>query len=641
MISLTNEDISSLIFRYKKIRPYEEQFKAGLELSKGNIVNQSTGEGKTISILIATLFKLSEGRKVFIVTSNNYLSKRDYQYSKEILESIGASSCFIEHQGSVLEYGCDVIYATGQTLIFDYLRGVKANYDFCIIDEVDYILVECAGHDFSVSDGDFNVKMPSDIFYMCSKLSNSLLPAYKTAASRQEDVLFDMNEAFDYVVDLERKMVSITTTGYEKLEKLFGRADRNLLLIEAMTATLLVKHFYNKDSEYIVKDRHIEIIDESNGRVMPGGSNDMFIQTAMEVKENLPITDKPLLCYSCAFPVFFTVFKDFSGISGTTSYVPYDFDVIYGKRIVKVKDHFPSKRVIESRWFGDKEKKDEFLKTLITEPGPFLIITSSDANSRSLFEELKIYSKKKILLLDNYDLEKEEEILKASKKTSVVLISSKIVGRGTDITLDKKLEDGLKVVIYNRLLSKRAEKQAIGRTARNGQKGSVYILTSYDDDIFYLKDAKDKIYSEYLINKLQDKYESERFEVRKHIFYRSKLFFDQDKAVRDRLSQIKSYKELLDVAKKSDIYEKDYVIKTLSSLIDRPFSSYFKRVLLFSYQKLKPIYQSQFIRYNDLMPEDLHNKERISYRLKECIQGSINVITMATYDALKATRNEK
>ena len=116
---MTDEEIAGLIYKHKGIRPYSQQFKAAKELSKGNIVNQNTGEGKTISVLIALIYKLLEGHKVYIVTSNNYLSERDYLYAKPVLDELGFTSCFIKDGCQRYLYESDAIFATGETLIFD------------------------------------------------------------------------------------------------------------------------------------------------------------------------------------------------------------------------------------------------------------------------------------------------------------------------------------------------------------------------------------------------------------------------------------------------------------------------------------------------------------------------------------------
>ena len=458
------EKISELIEKHYGFSPYKEQIKAGKALAKGKIVNQHTGEGKTISILIGALLLLNEGRKVYIVTANDYLSRRDYDDSKKLYEELGLSSVSFSEGTGGSEYAyknADVIYATGHTLIFDYLRGIKANYDAVIIDEIDYILVECANHDFSVSTGDSKVKMPKDLFDTCLRLSEIFTFAEKTASTKVEDLLFDYNKQYDYVVDSVQNQISITTRGYEALEKMFGEETDNLLLIDILHAVLTVKHFYKKDRDYIIENGKLVIIDSASGRKSPNSSNELLIQTAIEEIEGLPLTDKDLLHNTCSYTVFFTLFKEMSGISGTTSYVPYDFIEIYGKETIKIKDHYKSRR---QEFFEEYKTSDERLKRVkelvSAYKDPVLIITDSDKKSQDLYKALEDIDKR-LLILDNNDLEDEEGILSEIKHEETVLISSKIVGRGTDIQVLNDWDE-LIVILPERMHSERAERRLNG-----------------------------------------------------------------------------------------------------------------------------------------------------------------------------------
>lgn len=630
---------SSLITKHIGLEPYEEQLHAAIELTRGSIVNQNTGEGKTISILIAAIILANRGHKVFIVTSNDYLSKRDYQYSRPIFNELGRMSLFFsEGIGGTddLYDTADVIYATGETLIFDYLRGIKAEYDFAIIDEVDYILVESAGHDFSVSDGKNLISLPYDVFEMCKSLAEYFSFAEKTESVPKEDVLFDYNYEYDYVIDRVSRSVSITERGYRKLESMYGPAEDNMMLIEAMLATLTVKHFYIRDSEYIVSGGKIEIIDASSGRVMPGGSNGEMIQTAIEVKEQVPLTGKALLSNTCSFTVFFTVFEKFAGISGTSSYVPYDFDTIYGKETVSIKDHFPNQRQEYYEYLKDDEERIERILELIEGDGPFLLVGDSDARTKKLINAIERKTNKHVFTLENENIEQETEILESIKSKDAVLISSKIVGRGTDIVLPESYENGLTVILTIRYLSERAEKQIIGRTGRNGKKGLAYILTSLDDVVFGLRSGLDRQVDEELVKRFQADYEQKAFAVRKHIYIRSKLFFDIDRAITERLESFTSFEEILDFVKGHDSRRCSDCKKAVEVKIRLgcSYSMYHKSIVMETYRKLKPIYQAQFISFNDSMASSLYDINGFYERSKEYLEQGIDMIAWTISVAL-------
>lgn len=592
--------IAQLIEKHYGFMPYKEQLKAGAALSKEKIVNQHTGEGKTISILIGVLFLLNQGHKVYVVTANDYLSKRDYEDSKKLYEELGLVSVFFAEGigGSTYAYkNADVIYATGHTLIFDYLRGIKADYDAVIIDEIDYILVECANHDFSVSTGDSKVSMPKELFDTCLRLSELFTYIEKTAKTKEEDLLFDYNKQYDYIVDKVLNQVSITTRGYLALEKMFGEETDNLLLIDILHATLTVKHFYRKNEDYIIEDGRLIIIDSASGRKSPNSSNELLIQTAIEEKEGLPLTDKDLLHNTCSYTVFFTLFKKLSGISGTTSFVPYDFMEIYGKETIKIKDHYKSRRQeFYEEYETDKERLKRVKELTKAYKDPVLIITDSDMESHELFREL-MGIKERLFILDNNDLEDEEGILSQIQHENTILISSKIVGRGTDIKVLNDWDE-LIVIIPRRLYSERAERQAIGRTGRNGRKGTAYILSSKEDEIYKLAKG-----SRESIKALQDRYEQMQFMQRKHIYLRNKIFFDLDRQVVEFFETLSDYETLFKIAKESEIE----IAKDFFNQKHGPVSDYYRDLLLYVYKKRCPVYQSQYIYYNDVMPRALYD----------------------------------
>ena len=531
--------ISDLIEEHTGLKPYKEQIQAAKELAKGNIVDQKTGEGKTLSIFIALLMALRDGHKVYISTSNDYLSERDYRYSLGLLNKLGYKSTFFKESigGTDQEYkNADAIYATGETLIFDYLRGIKADYDFCIIDEIDYILVESANHDFSVSSSDSNVIMPISMFIACKKIADVLSYKVKNDTVNHEIYLFDMQEEADVLIEHAKRRTEITTSGYRKINLLLGKNAKDPLWIDVLRSTIDAKCLCHRNQQYIVEDGKIIIINDSNGRKSIGGSNGPLLHTAIEVKENVPITEKSVLHNTCSYPVFFSMFRTLTGLSGTTSYVPYDFDIIFQKKVKKIKEHNPCIRKEIYEYFTDETERLERIKKLSEEiPGPVLIITGSDDESIHIRNHLKD-SSKNVVLLDNSNLTEETDIINNAGEKNNILISSIIVGRGTDIQTE--VPEGLTCILARRFPSERLERQIIGRTGRNGKKGTCYILACADDVVFDLQyKEKSGRPTEKYIKKLQDRYEQIMFDTRKHIYVRSKLFFDQDAAIKDYLPE--------------------------------------------------------------------------------------------------------
>lgn len=638
--------IIGLVKEHTGLTAYKEQKKAAKEIFKGNIVDMKTGEGKSLVVLISLLMAAREGRKVYVVTSNDYLSERDYNYSKPLLEDLGLKSVFLKSSvgGSNETYKSNnVIYATGSTLIFDYLRGIKADYDFVIIDEIDYILVECANHDFSVSDGsEGKVRMPEDIFRMCKKIADIMTYTARKGTDKKEDYLFDMQYEYDVVINYTAKSLGITTSGYEKLRRMLGDFSENPLFLEALIATLYVKHLYIRDKHYIVNNGEIIIINESNGRISINGSNDICIQTAIEVKENVEVTAKALLHNTCSFPVFFSIFKTLTGLSGTASYVPFDFSLIYGKDVKKIKEHFRNRRQEIYKYFKtDAERIEEIIRISESEHNPILIVTDSDSRTNKIAEILSERTRNKhIKVLDNRVLAEEAELLQSIKRTDAILISGKIVGRGTDITLPESFEEGLTVIVAQRFFSERAERQVIGRTGRNGRKGTCYVLTSEDDTIFHLEYSGKKKLSPRYIRKLQSRYEQKMFDSRKHIYIRSKLFFDQDSAIKDKLNSFNLYGEMLDFVRSCDIRNEKLRFDTIC-LIKKAigygfvFTQYHKGILLRNYTRIRPLFQQQFLYYNDVMANTLYATDTFNDRCFEYVDNGRAVIVETIYAMLK------
>lgn len=626
------------------LAPYKEQEKAAKLLYKGNIVDMKTGEGKTLVIFMAVLMAVRDGRKVYVVTSNDYLSERDYDYSKPLLDSLGIKSVFLKASvGGETETYTEhqVIYATGETLIFDYLRGIKPDYDFAIVDEIDYILVECANHDFSVSENrdDGKVYMPIDQFKVSQSIANVLTSHVKKETYKKEEYLFDLQYKADLLLNNAQRGIEITERGYGTLRSIVGNKVEDPIFMEILLATLTVRYYYLRDVNYIVNGDKIIIINDSNGRTSVDGSNDICIQTAIEVKENVPVTAKALLHNTCSYPVFFSIFKTLTGISGTTSYVPYDFDVIYSKNVKKVKEHFKSqRREIFMYYQNDEDRLHEIIEIVQNESNPILIVSSSDKRSSLIADLLRENTHgKDIMILDNFSLHREKELLESVKSENAVLISSKIVGRGTDIEVPKSFESGLIVILTERLFSERAERQIVGRTGRNGNKGTCYIMTSFDDKIFDLEYKDKKLPTEKYVRKLQKRYEQLQFDMRKHIYIRSKLFFDQDKAIRDRLNEFKTYEEIKAFTiKQEPSSEKDKALKQQTLLLlDKAIAYEFQfldvhnKILIKKYELIRPYFQQQFLQYNDSMANTLYDTDGFYHRCQEYVETGRMIVIEA------------
>lgn len=620
-------DCISMLRDYLGITPYPEQVKAAKLLYKQNIVDQKTGEGKTISILLAALFILRDHRKLYISTANEYLAKRDWKYSLNLLSDLGYESVFIPDSIGITEDEYkrgDIFYATGQALIFDYLRGVRVDYDFALLDEIDYTLVECAGNSFSVSDSSEEVFFPVNLYKMTKEIADRFEPSFTIGTTPKADILFDLQYQSDVIVNTSEKKVSLTERGYNLLEELSSDFLQNPDFLEVLLATLTAKFLYHEGVDYIIEDDKLTIVDFHSGRKTPNSNYEVALHTAIEVKEGLDVKAKAVFSNTCSYTVFFSLFKSLSGISGTASYVPFDFNKLYAKNTVKVSEHIRNKREEIYEYLPTDEDRlkriYEIAETCVT---PLLIVTDSDKRSQLIASSLSTIEKR-VILLDNYNLDQEQYLLDELKESDAVLISSKIVGRGTDITVSEKF-GGLTLVLSIRFPSVRAERQIIGRTARNGRRGKCYIITSRDDPIFDRNPFKKARFNESTIRKIQGLSESKDFETRKLTYIITKLFHIHSESIEGILSGFADTGQMY-----SYLGEEQHGENIL-------ISDAMRRLLLHDYRALRPWYQGQFLQYTYsmsslLFKEDSFNEMNKSYILmskdiaKETIRVFLNQI---------------
>lgn len=593
-----------LIEEVTGLRLYDEQINAAKSLYKENIVNLVTGGGKTLVIILTAMLFLRDGRKVYVISTNDYLVRRDFEYAREIYAALNKKPCLIlgPHGGTRDMYELsDIIYIYSQTLVFDYLRGLEPDYDVALVDEIDYVLVEAASNTFAVATGGRNIIPPQEVYRAAYELCEMLLPVKRTNASKREDELFDMQYEADVILDLPYSYASLTQRGYEKLNALIPGITENRLFMEAVRSCLQAIFFLERDIDYFIKDGEILLIDQNSGRVGIDCYYDICLQTALEIKEELPIRGKFLLENSISYSVFFSLFKTVTGISGTANYVPYDFGNLLGKAVKTQSPHFKVKRKEYYEYFRCDSDRLKRIETLLSEnTAPILIATGSDKRSREVYEYTSGFSGKEIYILDNTTLENEAELLEKLKTENSVLISNKIVGRGVDIVVSENTKTGLIVILAERLGSTRAEKQLIGRTGRNGIPGTCYILTSREDRIFSFSETEDISLNEKRILSLQAKYEAAQYDTRKYLYLRDKVFLEIDRKLLSKLKAISSYEEILAFF---DEKQDKNVRKKLEILIASGWklTKTFPDIIRTEYYSLRPYFQAQFKSYTDSM----------------------------------------
>jgi preprotein translocase subunit SecA len=443
------------------MRPFDVQLMGGIVLHQGRISEMKTGEGKTLVAPLAAALNAMSGRGVHVVTVNDYLAKRDPQWMGPIFHGLGLSVGIIQHDSAFLfdpeyrpsdermthlrpvsrkeAYAADVTYGTNNELGFDYLRDnmvqdlaerVQRGRYFCIVDEVDNILIDEARTPLIISG---QAEESGDLYYTFARLVPRLQGRPDNAT-----------EGGDYFIDLKEHAVSPTEEGIAKIERLLGIPD----LFDVSADPRLARHFeqalrahalYKRDRDYIVKDGEIVIVDEFTGRQMPGRRWSEGLHQAVEAKEGLRVQRESVTLATITFQNYFRLYEKLSGMTGTAMTEQEEFYKIYGLEVVSVPTHRPMVRTDEADLvFRDEEAKFNALIDEVAEMQeagrPVLVGTVSVEKSEVLATMLKRRGVRHEVLNAKFH-EKEASIVAQAGRSGAVTIATNMAGRGTDILL--------------------------------------------------------------------------------------------------------------------------------------------------------------------------------------------------------------
>ena len=499
-------------FRTLGERHYDVQLLGGIILHQGKIAEMKTGEGKTlVSTLPAYLNALTE-KGVHIVTVNDYLAKRDSSWMGKIYKFLGLSVGCITNEMLDEErkknYNYDITYGTNNEFGFDYLRDnmkysieemVQRNHSFCIVDEVDSILIDEARTPLVISGA---TEDKSDQYFVSNKFIKKL-------------------DKPDYELDEKNKNVILSEAGIDKIEKLsktYGILKnnnfydpQNINLVHHINQALKANLLYSKDTDYIIKDNRVQIIDEFTGRILEGRRFSDGLHQAIEAKENVDIQSENQTLASITYQNYFRLYEKLSGMTGTAITEAEEFFDIYKLKTVSIPTNQPMVRkdFNDQIYRTEKEKYFAIIKKIedcSIRKQPVLVGTTSIEKSEKiskLLEKNKINHK----VLNAKHHESEAKIVAEAGKSNMVTIATNMAGRGTDIQLggNKNLEKieniksdkekvknvgGLFIVGTERHESRRIDNQLRGRSGRQGDPGSSIFYISLEDDLMRIFGAK-------------------------------------------------------------------------------------------------------------------------------------------------------
>ena len=507
--------IRELSDRLIGLRHYDEQLLAAYYMLNGSIAEMRTGEGKTlVSTVVAGVAGLA-GVPVHVITVNDYLAERDFEFLRPVYEALGLRAGVIINQTPQAErpslYNGDIIYTTNKELAFDYLREkiktkeyrgslkykinrllpgkdadqvypfAERGLEFAIIDEVDSILIDEARTPLLISQEVEGEGISGSIDY-----------------HRVFEVALGLEEGTDFTILEAERMVEITNRGQRHLSALVASGDdfwlqaaniRGFLIEQALVA----QHLFLADQHYLVRDDKVFIIDENTGRVMEDRRWSDGLHQLVEVKEGVTITPARATIGQITYQRFFRRYRRLSGMTGTAQAASLEFLGIYGLRVFKIPTHLRDQRAFAPRRiFKTLEQKLNYIGARTQELHqsglPVLIGSRTVQNSAEISAKLTTLNIEHDVLNATQDADEAEVVAMAGQPGSV-LVATSIAGRGTDIKLNRETAErgGLHVIAAELFDIARVDAQLHGRCGRQGDKGRVEVVLSLQDDLLASK----------------------------------------------------------------------------------------------------------------------------------------------------------
>ena len=611
------------------MRHYDVQLIGGIVLHEGKITEMKTGEGKTLVATCPVYLNALAGKGVHVITVNDYLAARDRDIMGKLYSFLGLTSGVILNGVSGEErkaaYRADITYGTNSEFGFDYLRDnmvssleekVQRELNFCIVDEVDSILIDEARTPLIISGAAEDTTKWYQVFYQVVSMLNRSYETEQVKDPRQKSEL-PADKFEDYEVDEKAKNIVLTEKGIAKVEK-FLKLDNlyspeNVELTHYLNQALKAKELFKRDRDYLVRDGQVIIIDEFTGRAMEGRRYSDGLHQAIEAKEGVQIAGENQTLATITLQNYFRMYNKLSGMTGTAETEAAEFVHTYGLQIVVIPTNKPVQRVDHPDlvYKTRKEKIEAIIKRieeLHAKGQPVLVGTISIKSSEELSELLKARKIKHNVLNAKYHAQ-EAEIVAQAGRFGAVTIATNMAGRGTDIMLGgnpeflamaevgskdaenyeevlKKYEvqcktegekvkaiGGLFILGTERHESRRIDNQLRGRAGRQGDPGESEFYLSLEDDLMRLfgsdrvKAVMEKLglpegepITHSMINKAianaQTKIEARNFGIRKNLLEYDDVMNKQRTAIYDSRNEAMAKEDL-----------KDSIIKMLNEVI--------------------------------------------------------------------------
>ena len=589
------------------LRAFDTQLMGAIFLHQGNIAEQKTGEGKTLTATFAAYLNALTGKGVHVVTVNEYLAKRDAEWMGKVYAALGLRAGVIwsdmPSDEKMAAYESDVTFGTNNEFGFDYLRDnmkselkdvFQKHHNFAIVDEVDSILIDEARTPLIISG---MAQDRSDLYQTIDTLIPQLTPEHYTIDEKQRSVTFtdDGNEYLENQLKA-RGMLEEDQTLYD---------PESTTIVHHVNQSLRAHKLFQKDKDYIVRDGSVVLVDEFTGRMMPGRRLSDGLHQAIEAKEGVQIKPENVTMASVTFQNYFRLYDKLAGMTGTAATEAEEFQEIYGLGVVEVPTNLPISRVDEDdQVYRTAVEKYEAMITEIKkahEKGqPVLVGTTSIEKSEMLSQMLKKETIPHNVLNARHH-EQEAKIIAEAGRLGAVTIATNMAGRGTDIQLggnvelkvleamsqtpdadpellraeeeakhatekEKVLEaGGLCVIASERHESRRIDNQLRGRSGRQGDPGRTAFYLSLEDDLMRIfgSERLDKVLKtlgmkegEAIIHpwvnksleRAQAKVEGRHFDARKQLLKFDDVMNDQRKVIFRQRREIMEAEDVSEIA---------------------------------------------------------------------------------------------
>ena len=475
-------------YRTIGLRPFETQLRAGILLHEGNVVEMKTGEGKTLASTLPIALNGLSKKGVHVVTVNEYLAERDQKWMGQIYRRLGLTVDLVKNDSSLIQkrksYGSDITYVTNSELVFDYLRDsssyditelVQRPFNFCIIDEIDSILIDEARTPLILSDAE------------STENQNKLIIARKLARYLKKDIHFEIDE--------KRRDLNLTELGYDiacqKLGKITLYDPQDPWILEVLNA-LKAENVYKINKDYVVLKNKVYIVDEFTGRIMEDRRWSLGIHEAIETKEKVKIGDATRTKSTITYQNFFTLYPKMAGMTGTAKTTEKEFQDIYQIKTVVV----PTAKTMIRKDMPDLVYQSELAKwkavlnkskECFLSGQPLLIGTASVEKSEFLSDLFKLSNiPHQVLNAKPENVKRENEIVALAGEKNAITIATNMAGRGTDIILGGNPNYKVKEKLFEFFIEKK-EKQLSTKV--------INLIKNVEED-YKIKNSFSKLYDD-------------------------------------------------------------------------------------------------------------------------------------------------